>query len=303
MLARPQCVVTDCGDGGLTVKSLERRPLCALTCDPDATPPPGRSICQPGATCERVPNASFSPAGLCTFPPDPTIPPYHPGRPASGQLPYPGVAQMHGWTWGSYWGATGNDSCPAIPYPRFTCVSNGSQPSSRAVPFCVDARDAGPFFPFPTIYGDDPTCGGHCTPLPPGQKMPMPPHCHPPTPTPPPPPPPPPPPQPPPPLPPPPPAPAPPLSTNPCIRVGHALPVDHYIDVEIKQDPNITHTWSNFAFGTFSNWVSSFKPGSGTVTIYASDGGGRGPKLFSTHIPLTPVSALDACVGQLNRVA
>jgi hypothetical protein len=64
VLARPQCVVTDCGDGGLTVKSLQRQPLCALTCDPDAAVPPGRSKCQPGATCERVPNASFSPSGL-----------------------------------------------------------------------------------------------------------------------------------------------------------------------------------------------------------------------------------------------
>ena len=64
LLAQPQCVVTDCG---LDPRALQRRPLCALTCDPDAVVPPGRSNCQPGATCERIANASFTVRSLLFF--------------------------------------------------------------------------------------------------------------------------------------------------------------------------------------------------------------------------------------------
>jgi|EP01047_Picozoa_sp_COSAG01_P069680 hypothetical protein len=41
-----------------------------------------------------------------------------------------------------------------------------------------------------------------------------------------------------------PPPPPPPLSTNPCIRFGHTIPVDDHVDAEIVQeeDPTITHT-------------------------------------------------------------
>ena len=35
--------------------------------------------------------------------------------------------------------------------------------------------------------------------------------------------------------PPPPPPPPPPLSTNPCLRFGHAIPVDEHVDAEIVQ--------------------------------------------------------------------
>ena len=55
----------------------------------------------------------------------------------------------------------------------------------------------------------------------------------------------------------PPPPPPPPLSKNPCIRFGHTIPVDHHVDVVISQDPpgpSITHTWTNFKFGDFSDW-------------------------------------------------
>jgi len=41
-----------------------------------------------------------------------------------------------------------------------------------------------------------------------------------------------------------PPPPPPPLSTNPCIRFGHAIPVDNHVDAMIVQDsdPSISHT-------------------------------------------------------------
>ena len=54
---------------------------------------------------------------------------------------------------------------------------------------------------------------------------------------------------------PPPPPPPPPLSTNPCIRFGHTIPVGNHVDVQINQDgdPSITHTWSNYGFAAFSD--------------------------------------------------
>ena len=57
----------------------------------------------------------------------------------------------------------------------------------------------------------------------------------------------------------PPPPPPPPLSKNPCIRFGHTIPVDHHVDVEISQPgpPAISHTWNNFKFADFSDWVQS----------------------------------------------
>jgi hypothetical protein len=39
-----------------------------------------------------------------------------------------------------------------------------------------------------------------------------------------------------------------PLSTNPCIRFGHTIPVANHVDVVITQDapgPNITHSESH----------------------------------------------------------
>ena len=66
----------------------------------------------------------------------------------------------------------------------------------------------------------------------------------------------------------------------------------HNVDVEIVQDPpgpNITHTWTNFKFGDFSDWVNVFKPGTGDITIWENTGGKRGAKLYSlSDIPLTP---------------
>ena len=38
------------------------------------------------------------------------------------------------------------------------------------------------------------------------------------------------------------------------------------------ENPTITHTWTNFKFGDFSDWVNVFKPGKGTITIYENTG-------------------------------
>jgi len=61
----------------------------------------------------------------------------------------------------------------------------------------------------------------------------------------------------------PPPPPPPPLATNPCLRFGHTVPVEAHVDVEIRQTINgkdISHTWPNYKFGDFSDWVNVFKP-------------------------------------------
>ena len=55
------------------------------------------------------------------------------------------------------------------------------------------------------------------------------------------------------------------------------------------ENPSITHTWTNFKFGDFSDWVNVFKPGKGTITIYENTGGTRGKSLYQLKgIPLTP---------------
>ena len=46
----------------------------------------------------------------------------------------------------------------------------------------------------------------------------------------------------------PPPPPPPPLATNPCLRFGHTIPVDHHVDVEIEQEGTV-HSWTDYKFG------------------------------------------------------
>jgi hypothetical protein len=86
--------------------------------------------------------------------------------------------------------------------------------------------------------------------------------------------------------------PAPPLSKNPCIRFGFAIPTSHHVDVEIAQDPpenRITHTWTDYKYSDFSDWSNVFKPGTGTITIWENVGGQRGAQIFQLKgIPLTP---------------
>lgn len=90
VLALPQCILTGCGCTGTAEQCGSGnqyagrvngpQPLCALTCDPSAKAPTGRSICPTGMSCEAAPGASFSPAGVCTYPVDRNGPtPYTPG--------------------------------------------------------------------------------------------------------------------------------------------------------------------------------------------------------------------------------
>ena len=55
-----------------------------------------------------------------------------------------------------------------------------------------------------------------------------------------------------------------------CIRFGHTIPVANHVDVQISQagPPAITHTWADFKFGQFSDWVNVFRPGSGDITVW-----------------------------------
>lgn len=108
------------------------------------------------------------------------------------------------------------------------------------------------------------------------------------------------------------PAPPPPLSSSPCIRFGHAIPVDNHVDVEITQQQSattaaITHTWSDYAFGSFSDWTNVFKPGTGTITVWENTGGKRGSQLYRLeHIPLTPgplVVVLKVAASQVQNVS
>ena len=54
------------------------------------------------------------------------------------------------------------------------------------------------------------------------------------------------------------PPPPPPLSAAPCIRFGHVVPVPNHLDVIISQEenPSVTHTWSDYKFGQFSDVTS-----------------------------------------------
>ena len=88
----------------------------------------------------------------------------------------------------------------------------------------------------------------------------------------------------PPPPPPPPPPPTPPPGGTPCIRFGNAIPSTHAVDATITQG-SISHKWSNYRFSEFSDWVSVFHGGKGTITITDH---AAGTKLLKVQIPLTP---------------
>eukprot|EP01052_Picozoa_sp_SAG31_P055810 SAG31_NODE_15625_length_746_cov_0.935085_1_plen_128_part_10 len=47
----------------------------------------------------------------------------------------------------------------------------------------------------------------------------------------------------------------------------------------------MSHTFSNYRFSQFSDWISIFKGGTGTITIREHD---SGKILLHTQIPLTP---------------
>jgi hypothetical protein len=92
----------------------------------------------------------------------------------------------------------------------------------------------------------------------------------------------------------------------------HALPISQVaIDIEIAQSYQrndgmmsggshetmaaagpltaVNYTWTGYKFGQSSDWVSVFKPGSGSITIWENLNGVRGRRLYQLeHIPLTP---------------
>ena len=85
--------------------------------------------------------------------------------------------------------------------------------------------------------------------------------------------------------PPPPPLPPPPPSTGtPCIRFGNAIASDHIVDATITQGTT-THTWTSYRFSQFSDWVSVFAGGKGTITLKDHT---TGAVLLTAAIPLTP---------------
>ena len=79
-----------------------------------------------------------------------------------------------------------------------------------------------------------------------------------------------------------PPPPAPPGGT-PCIRFGNAIASDDVIDATITQGA-VSHTWNAYRFAQFSDWVSVFHGGQGTITLKDASGA----TLLTTTIPLTP---------------
>jgi hypothetical protein len=212
--------------------------LCALTCDPDAVVLEGQSNCQPGASCQRVPDADFSPPGICTF----TTYNMPPEEPLADYDCKPGTS-----------GATQcRNNCTVPPPPP---------PPAPAVRWACDSVN---FQCFASPGGDSSSqedCAAECVaPTPPPPPTP--------------------------------PRPPQPLSTSPCLRFIHALPVGHTIDVQITQqdgDTVIAHTFTNYSFGDYSDWINVFVPGSGSITIWENVNGVRGQQVFEDDgIHLTP---------------
>lgn len=164
--------------------------------------------------------------------------------------------------------------CPAMN--ETVCVLNGSAAEGGGQKYCVNAGALGRAGDFAFgMMG----CINGCKSPPANWTPPLPgdPRCHPkPTPTPPP--------------PPPPPTP-PPLDSTPCLRFGMVIPVDTHCDAVVTQDENpaISHTFSNFGFGDFSDWINVFAVGKGTITVFESVAGKRGRQVFQLKgFPLTP---------------
>ena len=83
----------------------------------------------------------------------------------------------------------------------------------------------------------------------------------------------------------PPPAPPPPPPTGtPCLRFGNAIASGNAIDATISQG-SVSHTWHGYRFSQFSDWVSVFVGGTGTITLTDNS---TGSALLTAKIPLTP---------------
>ena len=72
--------------------------------------------------------------------------------------------------------------------------------------------------------------------------------------------------------------------SKPFLRFGMAIPVDARVDCTVTQR-GVSHTWSNFGFGEFSNWTDSFGEGVAQVTLAVAGGGSP---LLSRHVTLPP---------------
>jgi hypothetical protein len=80
------------------------------------------------------------------------------------------------------------------------------------------------------------------------------------------------------------PPPPPPTYTRPYLRFAMAVPVGVKVDCTVSQR-GISHTWSGYAYGRFSNWTTQFEAGSAMVTLAAAGGGAP---LLSVSVELTP---------------
>jgi hypothetical protein len=178
ILARPQCIATDCNSqptstcwGWNCKKRLDRRrPLCTLTCDPTVK---AANNCQPGATCQPVPGATFSPAGICTFPDDDAGIPTHTHGNTTNQTAQH-LPQAAGFIWADYRGAPVSEQCPKIN--EMVCIQNGSVADGGGQKYCVNAGPYAGRFPYFNIG-----CMGGCSRPPPHWVpiIPGDPRCHP----------------------------------------------------------------------------------------------------------------------------
>ena len=314
ILAKPQCVLTDANVSHSSAPDGKcKGSMCVLTCDPSipqigncsgGMDPDGRpnnsscpTNCQFDQHCYPVPDASFSPKGICVW----TEGIHDDWRNASTgkrfpNHPRPDSLPVNGWSTGRLLcGASSSASnescftCPAPPPP--------SPPPAPQVKFMCDTVGHN-CFPTPAgNWSNESSCTAACAkPTPPPPPPPTPP--------------------------PPPPQPPPPLGSSPCIRFIHALPVNYHVDVVITQDQSqqqrqkqqqeeeeegdtsglISYSWNNYAFANYSNWVNVFKSGSGTLTLFENVGGQRGARtLYSKEIPLTPGPLVVAVKVALNQ--
>jgi hypothetical protein len=44
------------------------------------------------------------------------------------------------------------------------------------------------------------------------------------------------------------------------------IPMPQLVDCTVTQG-SVTHTWSQYGFGKFSDWITTFKAGPATITI------------------------------------
>lgn len=63
---------------------------------------------------------------------------------------------------------------------------------------------------------------------------------------------------------------------------------------------SVSHTWTGYRFSQFSDWVSIFHGGTGTITIKDHD---TGATLLSAEIPLTPGPATASWTNRCHQLS